>query len=325
MAAEAESPVRRVEVRSGAELPAAAAFERWEAHMVETYFPLHVAPASDGDFHGWISHGRYGDLDLTALASAPQEVRRTARSVANTDDDYLLASICVTGRGRLHMADGRVDEIGPGEMMFFESGRELHWDMQGQWQKTVLQVPLARLREHGGLTLGDVPTAVKFPRRSAAAMVGGFFRDVAGLQSRAPEQAALLAEPALDLLVAAVAAAARSIAPDPAAHALDRLRVLAFMREHRHDPGLTVDRIAQGCMMSRRSLYRVFDEFEGGPAAVLRRMRVDHACRLLADTALPISAVAQASGFPSERQFYRTFRMVQGVTPAAFRTAVSTD
>ncbi|WP_369640391.1 hypothetical protein, partial [Nocardia sp. JMUB6875] len=266
--------VRRLEVRSGPELPRELAFEHWEAQMIETYFPLAVAPLEAPEFHGAITHARYGAVDVTTVGSAPQQVRLTDRLIAGADDEYLLASICVRGRGRLHL-DDRIAEIGPGEMVFFGSSRELHWEFDRDWEKTVLQVPLSQLRDHSGLTLADVPLAVTVPNAGPAAVVSGFFRRLADLQQREPDSAALLAEPALDLLAAAVSLAGGHTPPNRTA--LARERVLAFMRAECADPDLSVDRIAQACMLSRRALYRLFDGLEGGPAAALRRIRTEHA------------------------------------------------
>lgn len=308
--------IREIEIRSGAQLSAGDAFQRWEAHMSETYFPLAVSPSQGDEFHGWISHGSYNGVELSAVGSSAQRVRRTERAVAEADDEYLLAGIFVKGQGRLHVGD-EVAELGPGMMVLYGSGRKYHWDLDGEWQKTVVQVPLDRLRHQSGLTLDDVPTVVPLPGNSATGVVSRFFCGLADLQRTDPAQAALLAAPAMELLVSAVTLAAGSAPPTPDAFA--REQVLDFMRRHCTDPGLTVDRIAQGCLMSRRTLYRVFDEFEGGPAAVLRRMRVEHACELLGRTSMPIGAVANASGFLTDRHFYRAFRTEQGITPSAFR------
>lgn len=308
--------IREIEIRSGAELSSTEAFERWEAHMSETYFPLAVSPSAREDFHGWISHGSYNGVELSAVGSTSQRVRRTERAIADAEDEHLLAGIFVKGHGRLHVGD-QVAELGPGMMVLYSSGRKYHWDLDGDWQKAVVQVPLDRLRDHSGLTLDDVPTVVPLPGTSATGVVSRFFVGLADLQRTDPHQASVLAAPAMELLVSAVTLATENVPPSP--DAFVREQVLDYMRRHCADPGLTVDRIAQGCLMSRRTLYRVFDEFEGGPAAVLRRMRVDHACELLATTALPIAAVANASGFLTERHFYRAFRTEQGLTPAAFR------
>ncbi|MRH88690.1 helix-turn-helix domain-containing protein [Nocardia sp. SYP-A9097] len=330
MADDVESPpvVRQIAVRSGPELSRPQAFERWEAQMIETYFPLAVPPLSEGEFHGRITHGRYGEIDVTQVGSSPQQVSLTDSLIAAADDEYLLASIGIKGRGLLHL-DGATAALGPGDMVFFGSSRRLRWDFDSTWDKTVLQVPVGLLREHGGITLEDVPLCRTITADSVAGVVARFFLDLARLQRENAEHAALLAESALDLLVAA-ARSAGGLPRPPAgeggysAEAFDRRQVLEYMRARCTDPAFTVDRIAQGCMLSRRTLYRIFDGMAEGPAAVLWRMRVEHARGLLARSELPVAVVAAGSGFRAESHFFRVFRELTGLTPGEYRASCGT-
>ncbi|WP_405489302.1 helix-turn-helix domain-containing protein [Nocardia sp. NBC_00511] len=316
---ERSEAVERIEVRSGPEQSAAEAFERWEAHVSEAYVPLAVSPKPTDRFVGQIEHARYGDLDLTIVGSSSQIIQRTNRLIARTDDEFLLASIPTSGRGRLHQ-DGRVADVRPGSIVFYDTTRPYHWDLENEWEQVVVQVPLSRLRDRYAVSDPEVPTATAFSGDTAPGIVAQFFRGIAELQRSDPAGASLLAEPGLDLLAAAVVAAGGRTPREQSADALNRQRVLSFMRGHCADPDLGVERIAEGCSMSRRTLYRVFGEFEGGPGTVLRRMRIERACDLLRNAPqLPLSAVAKAAGFLTERSFYRSFRLEMGTTPGAFR------
>ncbi|MBL1075136.1 AraC family transcriptional regulator [Nocardia sp. 2] len=279
---ERSESVDRIEVRSGPEVPEEQAFARWEAQVSEAYVPL-------------------------------------ADRLGARADDCLITSIPLAGSARLYQ-DGRVAEAVPGTLVFYDSSRPYHWEIGSEWEQVVLQVPMSRLRERYGVGRLDVPTATTFSGDSAPGIVAQFFRGIAGLQRTDPSGAALLAEPGMDLLASAVIAASGGLPRDQSADALNRQRVLAFMRSNCSDPELGVDRIAQGCRMSRRTLYRVFGELEGGPGTVLRRMRIERACDLLRNAPqLPLSVVAKASGFLTERSFYRAFRLEMGTTPGAFR------
>lgn len=319
------SALERIELQSGADGSAAEVFEQWEARLSESYVPLASTPLPSGsNFAGWISLGRYDDVDMSTIGSTPQEVRRTNSLIARANDEYLLATIQLRGRGRLHQ-DGRTAEVGPGTMVFYDSTRPYHWEIPDEWEMAVIQAPLSRLRELTGLADDELPTATAISRDSPAGVVARYFRELTELQNREPGHAALLAGPALDLLASAITLTAGGRTPEQSTDALARQRVLDFMRGRCTDPGLTVDRIADGCMMSRRTLYRVFDDFEEGPAAVLRRMRVENACEMLGrDPMLPIAVIASASGFLTERHFYRAFRLEKGTTPAAFRVTGTT-
>jgi transcriptional regulator GlxA family with amidase domain len=109
---------------------------------------------------------------------------------------------------------------------------------------------------------------------------------------------------------------------DNAASSLTRQRVHAFLRARHGDPVLTADDVARACLISRRTLYRLFEGAPGGVGSMLREIRVEHAQALLrAGPSRPLGAIALACGFAGERQFYRAFRQVTGSTPGEFRAA----
>lgn len=72
--------------------------------------------------------------------------------------------------------------------------------------------------------------------------------------------------------------------------------------------------------ISRRSLERKFQETLGHPPAVeIRRVQLDRARRLLADTDLPMHEVAAAAGLGSERHLRILLRRELDITPGAYR------
>ncbi|MFC4124763.1 hypothetical protein [Nocardia rhizosphaerae] len=63
----------------------------------------------------------------------------------------------------------------------------------------------------------------------------------------------------LDLFGSAVLLAAGARPVDTPAETLGREQVLAFLRDHCTNPELTIDDVARACLLSRRSLFRLFD------------------------------------------------------------------
>jgi AraC-like DNA-binding protein/PAS domain-containing protein len=59
--------------------------------------------------------------------------------------------------------------------------------------------------------------------------------------------------------------------------------------------------------------------FQLSAGQYLIKARIDHAAHLLVDTALPISEVAQNSGFSDQSALSRQFRQVTGFTPSQYR------
>ena len=57
------------------------------------------------------------------------------------------------------------------------------------------------------------------------------------------------------------------------------------------------------------------------PAKTLQGLRMQAACRLLVESALPIHEIATRAGFADEYYFSRRFRIEQGMSPRAYRQA----
>ncbi|MCS7237961.1 MAG: DNA-binding transcriptional regulator [Thermoguttaceae bacterium] len=96
-------------------------------------------------------------------------------------------------------------------------------------------------------------------------------------------------------------------------------QAVRFIRENatRH---IRVKDIAEALAVSRRLLERRFRALLG--RSVLQeiyRVRIEHAKRLLAQSHLPVGAVAFRSGFSSPRHLDVRFRQLTGLTPRAFR------
>jgi transcriptional regulator GlxA family with amidase domain len=99
-----------------------------------------------------------------------------------------------------------------------------------------------------------------------------------------------------------------------------KLRDLStFVLEHVDEP-LPVERVAAGIGMSPRSLSRWCREhFDESPAEIVRRLRLDEAQRLLAETALPLKDITARTGLGDPTTLWRTFTQQLGVTPAEYR------
>jgi AraC family transcriptional regulator of adaptative response / DNA-3-methyladenine glycosylase II len=86
------------------------------------------------------------------------------------------------------------------------------------------------------------------------------------------------------------------------------------------DDGPAMQRLAARLGVSDRHLRRVFEARLGvSPLQVLHTRRLLAAKQLLTDTALPVTAVAQASGFASLRRFNAALRERYGLNPMALR------
>jgi AraC family transcriptional regulator, regulatory protein of adaptative response / DNA-3-methyladenine glycosylase II len=79
-----------------------------------------------------------------------------------------------------------------------------------------------------------------------------------------------------------------------------------------------ISAIAAAAGLSRTALNDLFrDHSHESPGAFLRRIRVDHACRLIAQGMKPAAAAAEA-GFESASAFHERFLSRTGLTPGAY-------
>lgn len=288
--------------------------------MSNAYVPVAIEPLpeSSAGFTGMITHSAVDDIQFTLLRSSGQRVLRTERLISRSSDEVLYVGICTGGSGRIQQ-DGRLAELlHPGEMVFVDSRRPNWWESDGDHEQLIIQVPIAAL-ERGGWAQPTTPAALTVTPDSAAGLVAEYLRDVARAQETDPVAAARLGAHVLPLLTSALTMTAGELPNPENGKTLARLQALTVMRRRCHDPELTVDDIAAECLLSRSGLYRLFD---CGPGVLARlwTMRVERAKALLgADLTRAMSAIAAASGFRTERQFYRVFRDNTGTTPAQWR------
>lgn len=172
--------------------------------------------------------------------------------------------------------------------------------------------------DDSALAAGSVPslTSIKVPCETVAARGVTVLRELiaAGQVSR-PELPVELV-PATEL-VPRESTVGR---PDGAG---SLVRWLAYLDEHAHK-GPPTTQIAEELGVSRRTFERQFRRLVGhSPSDEIRLRRLERAKMLLADPAVPITAVAAEVGFAEAAAFTRFFRRHVGQTPREFRRAAT--
>jgi transcriptional regulator GlxA family with amidase domain len=94
---------------------------------------------------------------------------------------------------------------------------------------------------------------------------------------------------------------------------------LTFIVEHfRHD--IRLGDLADRIGMSEWACSRFFERNSGNSFTdYVARLRVGHACKLLAETELPVTDIRFEVGYSNVSNFNRTFRLQRGPTPSACR------
>ena len=117
--------------------------------------------------------------------------------------------------------------------------------------------------------------------------------------------------------VMALHASHHKISPNlPLSH-LNNAKVLI---ENRFGRRLTVRDVAREIGVDDRYLYNLFIRYEGiSPKECISRCITSHACRMLMDTSLSITEIAEALGFDDVCTFSKFFRKRTGKPPTHYR------
>ena len=86
-------------------------------------------------------------------------------------------------------------------------------------------------------------------------------------------------------------------------------RAMRFIQATSDAGRVAVGEVARAAGLSRRVLERRFRrEFNSSIQTEIRRVRTDQSARLLVETHLPVSEIAESLGFPDVQHFARYFR-----------------
>lgn len=108
-------------------------------------------------------------------------------------------------------------------------------------------------------------------------------------------------------------------APMDEAQLLAIKAVFAYLDEHLDEP-LTVSRMAKRFSMGRSTFSRFFGRNVGESLpSYVRRLRLTHAARMLAQSDRSVTEIAAETGFASASYFALCFREQNGVTPRQFQ------
>lgn len=125
--------------------------------------------------------------------------------------------------------------------------------------------------------------------------------------------------PAKPILIAPARVVVRQSTDTLAIDDEDLARAIAFIRVNAARP-VQVSDVLREVSISRRSLDRRFQQVLGRtPAQEIRRVHIERAKRLLADTDVPVPKVAAASGFGSREYLARAFKLETGLSPRQYR------
>lgn len=100
-------------------------------------------------------------------------------------------------------------------------------------------------------------------------------------------------------------------------------KLVSIIEENMSDPALNAAKLAELSGVSEKYVYTLIkDRFGKSLGAYLEELRIKKADELLITSSLSNEQIAEASGFASLTTFYRAFRKIHGLSPAAWRSSL---
>lgn len=285
---------------------------------------VEVAPGASGDTDEHVGGGFSGahPHDLTGIEH---------------DHDFDELVIVTAGRATHHLP-GYTVPVAAGDVYLLQSGdRHYFSDRQGlgllnvMYDPALLDLPADELRQIPGfnaLFLFEPVYRRRHRFQSRLYLSPSQMTDTLRLAhairdevaQRGPGYAVAAKTKLLELMI--YLARQYDQTPTTEGRSLLRLGTLIGAMEQSFDEPWTLAQMAKKVHMSPSNLVRVFRKATGlTPMRYLIRLRARHAGRLLVETDLTITQIAQRCGFDDPNYFSRQFRQCLGVTPSQHRKA----
>lgn len=303
-----------------ANFPARQRFEAWQDLLRTVYGALDVDRPMSADFDASVSHHAVGGFQIADCVCDPCAGGRTRRHIRADARETLTLQLMLAGT-EVFTFDGETIELGPGDVLIWNSTRPLRFDVTERLHKISVTMPLARLRSWMPTTWHSID------RRLPRALPGaGLLSSVIGTLSPAFLEGTLtnadaLTESVMGLLV-------NVLGPEPMAPHTPRVAQLRTVKAHIDanlgDPDLTPAVIAGACRISLRSLHALF---EGEGTTVRQYVIMERLLRCRREFENPrmawrsITDIAFGWGFQNATHFSRRFKAAFGHSPQDYRAA----
>lgn len=99
------------------------------------------------------------------------------------------------------------------------------------------------------------------------------------------------------------------------------VEIIEYVRNHFHNPMLSVEDIASHVSMSVNYVRQIFKEhFDCSLSDFITNQRVEHAIKLLTTTDWTVADITEQSGFQTKSTFFSVFKRATGMTPSQYRS-----
>ncbi len=295
-------------------------FDEWQ-NMLTAVCGFFTISAPAVPFSGYMELGRFGAFDIAGVAANIKKIEKTRRDVSRSDDANLFLILGVEGEAVLEQ-DGASARLGVGDMCLIDSRRPSEFRYKSGFRQISVHLPEMRTREvfsHRELPLAKV-LKVQDNTLLRECVVNMYERAQTGAAlANAPVESAdrhAQNEDCLRLLRQMIFGNTFS-ADDNDLSVNQYRRVNQYIEDNLDDPDLNLDKIANACFMTRRSLCRLFERAGLSPFAWIRMRRLERARTDIMNCkdGETCTDIAFAYGFNSSPHFSRVFKNKFGLPP----------
>lgn len=302
-------------------VPQSQRLDYWVGAICEGFEELEASSSLVDDFGASLESAACGQVMVHRVVGSTQEVFRTKRAIARSDDTcfYLL---CKPDGAWAGGQGGDLSRLLPGDCMLFDSKRPYQLQFSGSANVITLQLPVDWVQSW-------LPDPEGLCGRRIGADEGWGQPLSSFVQQLSPEVAAAPPLPAklmTDQLGSLLALGTNVFADRPE----ENIRSIdAFMRkaieclQRRYaEPGLTAAAVAQDLHVSERTLHRYFAHSGATFLQHLVKQRMLTAERMLRDPRfdrLTIAEIGRRVGLSDASHFIRQCRASLGMTPVGIR------
>lgn len=296
--------------------------EYWADMISTAYVKLECDKASPKRFFGSIRSHLLPCLEVSYVKSTAQHVIRTSQAISHSADEWFIVSIQMKGTALIKQ-DGRQALLLPGDFALYDSQRPYQLVFDSDFEQIVLKFRAEQLQ----LMVREIDqlTALKVSHECA---VGRLLYNAVNVLEQEGEQLTNAAGAAVgNSVINLLAAGLQSL---PACHqtelsslsAYHLERAQLFIKDHLHDPALTVQAVANALQMSGSHLHRLFRDQALTPSQYLWNQRLEACSRELLDqrrTHVTLAQIAFSWGFNDAAHFSRAFKNKFGCSPRQWR------
>ena len=248
-----------------------------------------------------------------------QIVARSPHKIAHRPAEMFTLGVQLAGQG-FGSQDGRDLALRPGDLVLYDMTRPFRLTFAGSFVRTTLIFPRTALLRRLG-------AAERFIGRSIDGTVGvggmlsALVRELPSrLDTIRVSARERLADNLLDLIATALLSDCEGAPPSTG---MTLVRAKLWIEAHLGE-ALSAERIAGGCRLSARHLYRLFEREGTSLMRYVWDRRLARCHRDVTDPAMrgrPVGEIAFAAGFNDLSHFSRTYRARYGCSPRDARCA----